>query len=576
MRAGITRVVLPILLACCVHAQDRGLVQIPESRRLALVIGNSEYPQAPLKNPVNDASAMEATLKKLGFEVTTIKNADLRRMRTAIDEFAAGLGPGSLGFFYFAGHGVQVNSVNYLVPVDFSATSEDDIPYEAYPANRVQAKLEGSGARLRVLVLDACRNNPFRYKRDAGGGLAAMSINAEGTLISFATGDNNVAEENPAETNGLYTKFLIPALLTPGLNLRDAFQKAKEDVYRVSQRRQNPSIYENIVGEFALLPSVVPQTAAPQAASRLDAWAEAWALVKDSKNPEDFDNFIRAFPLSELARAAEIRASQLRRGTAAPSPAAPVGVQPPQPAPGTTKVNSKDGLIYSWIPPGTFMMGCSANDVLCKPEEKPPHRVTLSKGFWLGQTPVTDAAFKAFVRGQNNGNDFEPIVNFFQKTFGTPSDPMAPAVGMKWDDARMFCQWAGGRLPSEAEWEYAARAGTTASRYGKIDAISISSLPNGKSADLSGPPKVAQKEPNAWSLYDMLGTVWQWTGDWYAKDYYQHSEDRDPQGAPDGNSRAIRGGTWKDSSEANVRVSRRNSRYPYTVSSDDGVRCVLE
>ena len=142
--------------------------------------------------------------------------------------------------------------VNYLLPVDFSASSEDDVAYEAYPANRVQAKLEGSGARLRVLVLDACRNNPFRFKRDASEGLAAMSINAEGTLIAFATGDNNTAAENPSETNGLYTKFLIPALLSRGLNLRDAFQKAKEDVYRVSQHRQNPSIYENIVGQHTL------------------------------------------------------------------------------------------------------------------------------------------------------------------------------------------------------------------------------------------------------------------------------------------------------------------------------------
>jgi hypothetical protein len=243
---------------CCIHAQDRSFIQIENTKKLALVIGNSEYPKAPLKNPVNDATAMETALRQLGFDVTTVKNADLRRMRTAIDEFSAKLGPGSLGLFYFAGHGVQVNSVNYLVPVDFAASSEEDVQYEAYPASRIQAKLEGSGARLRILVLDACRNNPFRYKRNATEGLAAMSINAEGTLIAFATGDNNTAAENPAESNGLYTKFLIPALMTPGLDLRDAFQKAKEDVYVASQRQQNPSIYENIVGQYSLMPEAAP------------------------------------------------------------------------------------------------------------------------------------------------------------------------------------------------------------------------------------------------------------------------------------------------------------------------------
>src|SRR5215470_16463083 len=112
---------IAIALGLCAFAQDRALIQIPEAQKVALVIGNSEYPKAPLKNPVNDATAVESTLKKLGFSVTTVRNADLRRMRGAIDEFTARLGPGSLGFFYYAGHGIQVNSVNYLVPIDFSA-----------------------------------------------------------------------------------------------------------------------------------------------------------------------------------------------------------------------------------------------------------------------------------------------------------------------------------------------------------------------------------------------------------------------------------------------------------------------
>jgi uncharacterized caspase-like protein len=170
-------------------AQDRLLQLVPVQKKHALVIGNSAYPGAPLQNAPNDATLIETTLRQLAFDdVRVHHDLTLQKMDEAIDEFAASLTPGSLALFYFAGHGLQVNFANYLLPTDFSATTESDVKYKAYPASRIQDKLESSPARLRVLVLDACRNNPFRFKRESIGGLGAMSVNAEGTLIAFSKG----------------------------------------------------------------------------------------------------------------------------------------------------------------------------------------------------------------------------------------------------------------------------------------------------------------------------------------------------------------------------------------------------
>ena len=241
-----------LISAPALQAQSRRFEPISVGRKQALVIGNAAYPSAPLKNPVNDAIAMQSALKKLGFDVTMVQNVDLPHMEAAIDHFTQSLTSQSFAFVYFSGHGVQMNYSNYLLPTDFNATSEADVKYKAYPATRLQEKLEESRARLRVLVLDACRNNPFRYSRDATTGLAAMSVNAEGTLIAFATGDHNTADDNASEANGLYTKQLIRALQTPGLNLRDVFQVAKEDTYTASSRKQNPSIYDNVIGSYYL------------------------------------------------------------------------------------------------------------------------------------------------------------------------------------------------------------------------------------------------------------------------------------------------------------------------------------
>lgn len=233
---------------------DRELVFEPIhiQRRVALVIGNAAYPQVPLKNPGNDARAVAALLRRLDFEVIEEHDVPRRNMDQLVDHFANQLQKGDLALFYFAGHGLQVQQENYLIPVDFRAASETDVKYDAYPASRVRDRMEASGARLRVLILDACRNNPYRGKRGGASGLNAMTSDAEGTLIAFATGDGNLADDNAAGSNGLFTQHLIASMQTPGLSLEEIFKRVKENVYTASGRQQNPYTYDNVVGRYYL------------------------------------------------------------------------------------------------------------------------------------------------------------------------------------------------------------------------------------------------------------------------------------------------------------------------------------
>jgi serine/threonine-protein kinase len=260
-----------------------------------------------------------------------------------------------------------------------------------------------------------------------------------------------------------------------------------------------------------------------------------------------------------------------RAGTSSPAflPPIPRGMTLDLPE----KVNPKDGLKYAWIPPGIFMMGCSPGDSECSDDEKPANRATISKGFWLGQTPVTVAAFKRYARATRKAMPIPPEFNA-----GWTNQEM-PIVNVSWADAVAFCGWAGGRLPTEAEWEYAARASRTESRYGPIDEIAwYSSNSGGKTHE------VAQKRANAFGLYDMLGNVWEWVNDWYSEDFYQFTvtppppammEYPDPQGPGSGKMRVVRGGSWSDDPEF-VRVSVRSRLDPGNRFNYNGFRCVGE
>jgi len=264
------------------------------------------------------------------------------------------------------------------------------------------------------------------------------------------------------------------------------------------------------------------------------------------------------------------------------------------PKTGEIKTSGTDGQPYVWIPPGKVMIGCSVGDNRCDPDESPSHEVEITSGFWLGQTPTTVGAWRRYRNAQHKEAlpDKDNFGRLFNEGLG---DDSHPAVAMTWTEAQEFCVWAGGRLPTEAEWEYAARATNRSQRYGYIDSIAwyadnsgtkpLESLKLWQADQRSYPQKlfdngngthpVGQKSPNLWNLYDMLGNVWQWTQDGYSSFYYQDSPAKDPQGPETAAKKVVRGGAWY-SIPTLTRVSARNS---YIVESRNvfiGVRCVVK
>ena len=240
-----------------------------------------------------------------------------------------------------------------------------------------------------------------------------------------------------------------------------------------------------------------------------------------------------------------------------------IAVQPSPPAPPSVeRVNPKDGLNYVWIRPGTFVMGCSPGDADCNDDEEPAHQVTISKGFWMGQTEVTVGAYKRFAAATGKTMPSAPSFN------SRWSNEQMPIVNVNWDDAKAYCAWAGGRLLTEAEWEYAARSGSTEARYGPLHEVAWYSA---NSENRTHP--VGEKSANGFGLYDMLGNVWEWVNDWYGEHYYPASPERDPRGPDSGQYRLLRGGSW-NSNPVDLTVSGRAWGIPALTSYDDGFRCV--
>jgi formylglycine-generating enzyme required for sulfatase activity len=227
---------------------------------------------------------------------------------------------------------------------------------------------------------------------------------------------------------------------------------------------------------------------------------------------------------------------------------------------GQTRANRRDDLTYVWIAPGVFRMGCSPGDSDCRSDET-PHDVTISRGFWLGQTEVPVQAFKHFTLATEAAMPKPPE--------GDPNwaDPSMPISNVSWSSASAYCAWVGGRLPTEAEWEFGARAGSPQPRYGPLDQIAWFASNSKAHAHL-----VKKFLPNDVGLYDTLGNVWEWTSDFYERDYYAQSPSIDPTGPASGEYRVLRGGSWLRS-PSDVRVSLRYPALPNSPDQAVGFRC---
>jgi len=220
-------------------------------KKIALVIGNGNYPSSILANPENDARAIADILQKLGFTVIAETNLEQKQMKIAIDDFSLKLQNADVALFFYAGHGIQSGGYNYLIPVGITLQSEAQIEYDCVPADRVMALMDESAAQVKIMILDACRNNPFenRWARAvAGKGLASMKA-PKNTFIAYATAPGSTASDGSG-SNSVYTSALLESLLIPDLTIDQMFQNVGRLVSQKSGGQQIPWKSSSLIMDF--------------------------------------------------------------------------------------------------------------------------------------------------------------------------------------------------------------------------------------------------------------------------------------------------------------------------------------
>jgi hypothetical protein len=261
--------------------------------RVALVIGNSEYVNIPrLANPASDARLMAKTLQSLGFTLVgggAQLDLDKAQFDRAVQDFGDALQGAEVGLFFYAGHGVQVRGSNFLVPIRANPEKEADVDFEMLDANLVLRQMEGAGTRLNLVILDACRNNPFggRGLRSSSRGLAQMQA-PEGTLISFATQPGNVALDG-SDGNSPFTKALAKIIRQPGLGIFDAFNEVGLEVKKATGGQQQPWVSSSPIGGaffFSLPAESDPPSASAQPTIQTEQPRGAIRIVFKSKTSQ--------------------------------------------------------------------------------------------------------------------------------------------------------------------------------------------------------------------------------------------------------------------------------------------------
>ena len=308
--------------------------------RTALIVGNDAYEHLPpLQNAVNDARALDARLRALGFETILKVNAGGLELNRAIYEFGGKVQPGGVGLVFYAGHGIEAGGRNYLIPVDAQLQSDVDLRFAAIDVDAVLGALKDARAALNVVILDACRDNPLPNKgRSTSRGLARVSP-PSGTFVAYAAGPGEVAADGDAGGNGVFTGELLKALNAPGLKIEEVFKQVASGVRSRTGGRQEPWTQASITGDFYFVPPIAaapvvrpsnpPVTAVPAFDPRAMELA-FWESIKDSDRPADYEAYLKRYSEGTFVDLARVRLSALKEREVASLPpsgaAAPAAV----------------------------------------------------------------------------------------------------------------------------------------------------------------------------------------------------------------------------------------------------------
>jgi len=624
----LTLIAVVVGTECVVIGDDSRTIKrnTAGEQRIALVIGNGRYKTKPLKNPENDAGDIAATLERLGFAVQLELNADKRGMEDAIRTFGKKLQGGGVGLFYFAGHGLQVEGNNYLVPTGGVIESEADVPYEAVRADRVLEQMKRAGNRLNMVFLDACRDNPFEsgFRSSAGKGLVQMKA-AKGSLIAYATAPGSVAADGGKGRNGLYTRYLLEYLSQSGLTVEEMLKKVRLAVSRETGDKQIPWESSSLIGDFYFNSgdkvsqnndTVPVPSKEKKPAYSVNADEELWRAVNESGKLSDYEYFLKEYPNSPFVRTAKFKARKLREEVekssltvklepaealvrilnikdryqpgmrlqpgryevevsaegyatktdwvelpASDDVSVEIALKSLGPKQGDTYTDPTTGMEFVYVEGGCYQMGDTFGDG--DDDEKPVHEVCVDD-FYMGRYEVTQGEYRKII-GDNP--------SYFKKGDNYPVEKVS------WDDARNFISKLNGkssrtyRLPTEAEWEYAARSGGKNEKYSGGNDVGSVAWYNSNSDSTTH--SVGRKSANGLGLYDMSGNVWEWCGDWYGENYYGTGLRDNPAGPLSGGLRVYRGGSWNYLPRY-VRSGVRSRNSPLIHYSNLGFRLVLQ
>ncbi len=304
--------------------------------RVALLIGNIQYPSSPLRNSINDVRDLSAALRELGFKTIVKENVTRVEMFAAIQEFGKAIEGADAALFFYAGHAMQFKDRNYLIPIDAVMGSEDDVTFFSIDVTQVFDRMERAKTRFNFVVLDACRDNPFRdVFRVSATGLAQMG-GPSGTLIAYATAPGATAQDG-YNRNGTYTSHILQNIKIPDMPVEVLFRKVREGVERETKRTQTPWELSSIKGEFTFNPSgrgaAGTSTASSSPSAETSAQMELlfWKSVQESSRPDDVQAYLDKYPNGNFAAIARNRLDAMT-GRTRPAPASTMAAASPAPA----------------------------------------------------------------------------------------------------------------------------------------------------------------------------------------------------------------------------------------------------